>query len=285
MSEFSTVYWCMCDEIGEQGTYHTHIFFIAKNGVMFDTVKKRFLTAHIESAKGTNEQNYNYIRKLGEEYADKKETNLPETFKEFGTLPPDCKAGTTLSNEIFEMIRDGCTDNDIISTYPSAMYKLESINRTRQIINEEKYKNEFRNLTVSYLWGKSGSGKTRYVMEKYGYSNVYRVTDYEHPFDNYQGQKVILFEEFRSSLKISDMLNYLDGYPVQLPCRYANKIAMYDTVYITTNIPIEKQYPEIQHNEPETYRAFLRRIHNITEIKKSAQYKGNESAEDFEIIE
>ena len=21
------VYYCMCDEIGEQGTYHTHIFF------------------------------------------------------------------------------------------------------------------------------------------------------------------------------------------------------------------------------------------------------------------
>lgn len=285
MREFSTAYWCMCDEIGEQGTYHTHIFFIAKNGVMFDTVKNRFPTAHIEDVKGSNENNYNYICKNGDKYADKKETNLPNTFKEFGTLPPDSKAGTTLSTEILEMIQNGSSDNDIITTYPSAIYKIDSINKARQIINEEKYKNEFRHLSVTYLWGKSGSGKTRYVMEKYGYANVYRITDYEHPFDNYQGQKVVLFEEFRSSLKISDMLNYLDGYPLQLPCRYANKVAIYDTVYLATNIPIDKQYPEIQHTEKETYNAFMRRIHKVEEITKTAQSTEIESAEDFEIIE
>ncbi len=32
-----------------------------------------------------------------------------------------------------------------------------------------------------------------------------------------KGQDVIVFEEFRSSLKIQDMLNYLDGYPCELP--------------------------------------------------------------------
>ena len=45
--------------------------------------------------------------------------------------------------------------------------------------------------------------------QKYGYSNVYQVTNYEHPFDGYQGQNVIIFEEFRSSLKIDDMLKFL----------------------------------------------------------------------------
>lgn len=266
LNEFSLVYACFCDEIGKEGTYHTHIFFIAKSGVMFDTVQKRFLGSHIESAKGSNEDNYNYIRKIGDKYEDKKETNLPNTFEEIGTLPPDYNSNNSLSNKILEMIQNGCSDNDIINTHPSAMYKLESINKVRQIINDEKYKNEFRKLNVTYIWGSSGTGKTRHVMELHGYSNVYRITDYDHPFDNYQGQKVILFEEFRSSLKISDMLNYLDGYPLQLPCRYANKTAMFDTVYLTTNIPIEKQYTEVQQREPETYKAFLRRIHNIMEF-------------------
>lgn len=274
----------MCDEIGKEGTYHTHIFFIAKNGVMFDTVQKRFYGAHIEAVKGSNEDNYNYVRKIGEKYADKQETNLSDTFEEFGTLPADRKAGNSLFAEIFEMIENGSSDYEILTTFPSALKSIESIRKTRQILEEEKVKNIFRHLTVYYYWGKTGTGKTRTIMEKHGYDNVYRVTNYEYPFDNYNGQKVILFDEFRSSLKIGDMLTYLDGYPIMLPCRYSNKVALFDTVYFATNIPIEEQYENVQTYEPETYKAFLRRIHEIKEIKKETA-QTNESTEEFEIID
>lgn len=286
LEQFSLVYWCMCDEIGKEGTYHTHIFFIAKNGVMFDTVKKRFYGAHIEAAKGSNEENYNYIRKIGEKYADKQETNLPDTFEEVGKLPADRSAGSSLSSEILEMIENGSSDFEILTTYPSAMKNIEQIRKVRQVIQEEDGKKNFRNLKVYYYWGKTGSGKTRTIMERHGYENVYRITNYDHPFDNYNGQKVILFDEFRSSLKISDMLIYLDGYPLMLPCRYSDRVALYDTVYFATNIPIEKQYENVQTYEPETYRAFLRRINEVEEIKKQP-YKPNTNTDtdDFIIIE
>ena len=107
------------------------------------------------------------------------------------------------------------------------------------------------------------------VMEKYGYSAVYRVTDYSHPFDGYKGQDVIIFEEFRSSLSIGDMLNYLDGYPLELPCRYANKVACYTKVYMISNIPLEQQYRNVQVDNPETWNAFRRRI-------KQVQHKTND---------
>ena len=97
-------------------------------------------------------------------------------------------------------------------------------------------------------------------MDKYGYENVYRVTDYLHPFDNYKGQKVLLLEEFRGSLKINDMLNYLDGYPLELPCRYNNKSACYTDVFICTNIDLLEQYTNIQKEQKETWNAFLRRL-------------------------
>lgn len=271
LNEFSLVYWCMCDEIGKEGTYHTHIYFIAKNGVMFDTVKNRFYGAHIEAVKGSNEENYNYIRKIGEKYANKQETNLTNTFEEYGKLPADRKNSNTLNEEIFEMIENGSTDYEILTTYPNALKSIDYIRKTRQIIEEEKIKNTFRKLKVYYYWGKTGTGKTRTVMERHGYQNVYRITDYDQPFDNYNGQKIILFDEFRSNLKISDMLTYLDGYPVTLPCRYSNKVALFDTVYFATNIPIEKQYENIQLYEPETYKAFLRRITEIKEIKKQSE--------------
>lgn len=66
-------------------------------------------------------------------------------------------------------------------------------------------------------------------------------------------------------LKITDMLNYLDGYPVTLPCRYTNRQACYNTVYLISNIPLEEQYKNVQIDEPATWKAFLRRIHHVVE--------------------
>lgn len=62
------------------------------------------------------------------------------------------------------------------------------------------------------------------------------------------------------------MLNYLDIYPLQLPARYHDRVVCYTTIYITSNIPLEKQYVDIQRYQPETWRAFLRRIHNVIEF-------------------
>lgn len=97
-------------------------------------------------------------------------------------------------------------------------------------------------------------------MDKYGYSNVFRVTDYSHPFDNYKGQDVVIFEEFRSSVKLSDMLNYLDGYPLELPCRYANKYACYTKVFLISNIPLTDQYSD---DCSENTSAFICRINQV----------------------
>ena len=97
-------------------------------------------------------------------------------------------------------------------------------------------------------------------MEHYGYAACYRVTDYKHPFDTYDGQDVIIFEEFRGGLKHGDMLNYLDGYPLLLPCRYFNRQACYTKVFLISNIPPEYQYPKINS---ESRAAFFRRIHKI----------------------
>ena len=37
-------------------------------------------------------------------------------------------------------------------------------------------------------------------------------------------------------------------------------------MYIVSNIPISKQYEELQKNEPTSYQALLRRIHHIYEF-------------------
>lgn len=260
----SCVYWCLCDEVGENGTYHTHVYVACENAVRFSTMQKKFDGAHFEMAKGTSQQNKDYIKKEGKwENDKKKETNLLETFEEFGEMPIERQGQRNDLNDLYDMIKHGYSNFQILEENPSYMLQIDKLERVRQIYKEELYKNTFRQLSTTYIFGTTGSGKTRFIMETYGYENVYRITDYEHPFDSYKGQDIIMFEEFRSDLKISDMLKYLDGYPVELPCRYNNKVACFTKIYIITNIPLKEQYRYVQEEQKETWRAFLRRINEV----------------------
>lgn len=261
----SIIYWCLCDEVGkEKNTYHTHIYIYSPSGIRFSTVKNMFDGGHFEQAKGTSQQNRDYIRKDGKWERDKKaDTNLKDTFEEFGEIPIEKQGQRNDINDLYDMIKRGYTNYDILEEEPTYMLQIEKIEKVRQILKEEEFKNKFRELEVSYIWGSTETGKTRFIMDTYGYDNVYRVTDYQHPFDGYNAQDVILFEEFRSDLKIGDMLKYLEGYPINLPARYNNKVACFTKIYIISNIPINRQYTTIQVEQIETWKAFLRRIKNI----------------------
>lgn len=62
------------------------------------------------------------------------------------------------------------------------------------------------------------------------------------------------------------MLDVLDGYPVNLPCRYADKVACFTKVYLVSNVSLEQQYPNIQLSEPVTFQAFRRRINQVVDF-------------------
>ncbi len=280
-----TQYWCMCDEVGANGTYHTHLYIALMQAIRFTTLKKKFEGAHFEVANGTSQQNLDYVKKEGKWEKDKKkETNLAETFEEYGDLPIERPGTRNDLHDLYDMIKTGMSDYEIMESNPSYMKELERIEKVRQTIKAEKYKNTDRLVDVTYIYGTTSTGKTTFVLDKHGRENVYRVTDYDHPFDGYQGQDVILFDEFRSSLRIQDMLNYLDKFPLVLPCRYLNKVACYTKIYLVTNIPLSKQYPNIQFESIETYDAFMRRIHHVEEFtikRKSLSADEDPSQPDF----
>lgn len=290
-------YWCMCDEVGKEGTYHTHLFIFREGAIRFSMVKKKFPTAHIDYCRGTTQENRDYVRKEGKHKdTDKAETNLVNTFEEFGECPVEEQGKRNDLNELYGLIKDGLSDYDILEFNPKYMMQFQKIDRCRQVLLEEKFKNTFRDVTVEYWYGDTGQGKTRTVMERYGYENVYRVTNYKYPFDGYRGQDVIVFEEFFSSIRIQEMLTYLDGYPLELPCRYNNKIACYTKVFILSNVAFDEQYRDIFREHRKTFDAFRRRIscikefgkdglkeyHNMDEYEKSDRFV---SVEDYEQVE
>lgn len=261
-------YYCMADEVGlETHTPHTHLFIVCRSPVTFSRLKKLFPEAHIERTRGTAAENRAYVEKSGK-WADdpKADTSVSGTFEEWGELPDEPGQGArTDIAQLYEMIADGMSNAEIMSQNPDLALHIGKMDKIRQDILEARYRNEFRHLDVTYIFGPTATGKTRGVMEKHGYSNVYRVTDYQHPFDRYAQEPVICFDEFRSSLMVGDMLDYLDGYPLALPARYANRQACYTTVYLISNIDLSEQYRNVQENEPATWKAFLRRIHHVIE--------------------
>lgn len=249
-------------EKGEkEGTEHYQLFLNFNFGKRFSSVKKLFPTSHIEKMKGTKEQ--------ARAYCSKEESRIGQVV-EVGEW-----TGTGERSDLkrlYEGIKEGKTNIELFEENASYITFEKHIESVREQLLYEKYKKIFRKLHVEYHWGKSETGKTRSIMECYGYENVYRVTDYKNPFDGYQGQEVILFEEFRSSLSIGNMLTYLEGYPLQLPCRYKNKTACFVTVYIVSNNSLWEQYENIQEEYPETWNAFIRRINEVVTFKSKDDF-------------
>lgn len=264
-------YWCMCDEKGlQEETYHTHIYLKFVNPVAFNSMRTKFEGGHLDAVHGQPQQVRDYIMKSGKwENHPKVETKIEGTQEEWGVCPLKRQGQRTDLNFLYAQIACDTPTAEIIENNPKFMLRLTEIERVRQMLLSERFKTTFRHLDVTYIWGDSGTGKTRGVMEEYGYDKVFRITNYEkNPFDYYQGQDVLVLEEFRSSFKIQDMLNFLDGYPLQLPCRYTDKTACYTKVYIITNIPFEQQYETMQKTQRETWEAFKRRIHHFEEYRK-----------------
>lgn len=284
----SMVYWCMCDEIGEKGTPHTHIFFKTLNAMKFSTLKNKFPVAHIEKAQGTPQENRDYIRKDGKwENAEKDNINLKETtFEEYGELPKGHQGARTDLQFMYSLVKDGFTNAEILEQCPDIAIKyLDKLNRLRNDYLTDRFKSARRlDLKVNYITGKTGTGKSRDILDEFGDKNVYRVTDYQHPFDNYQLESVLVLEEFRSSLRLQDMLNYLDIYPVTLPARYSPKTGCYTAVFVVSNWTFEQQYAEIQKDREQqsTYSAWVRRFNGfVKEYYEVGKYRLYKSLQEY----
>jgi hypothetical protein len=260
-------YWCMADEKGEKETHHTHLFIQNTNALRFSTIKKAFPPAHIEEARGTAQENRDYVAKEGKWEEDEKHgTKIDGTFEEWGDLPAERQGARTDLAELYEMILDGKVNCEIYRHNPELIRYHGLIEQVRQDHRYEQNKGVFRNVKVIYIWGSTGVGKTSLIYGRHCYEDIHRVTDYKHPFDDYTGEPVMMFDEFRAQLPLTDMNNYLDRYPLKLPSRYVNKQASYTTVYIVSNIPLREQYHNVKREHPEVWRSFMRRIGLLQEM-------------------
>ena len=249
----------------ETGYLHYQLIIEHKSAVRLSTLKKLFPTAHFERVR---------MPVAALRYVNKDKTAYPAEDpirfdKGIFSFEGDGRTISKLSfADLYYMVMAGSSVNELMLEFPEAAWHATKLREAEKVYQLKTLSNSPRDVKVSYLWGVTRAGKTFSVYQKHGYESVYVVNDYHHPFDNYNGEKVIVFDEFRSSITdFGYMLNLIDRPPVQLNARYSNKWAAYEDIYIISNEPLETQYPEIKVNSPQSWAAFRARIHDIKEFK------------------
>lgn len=258
-------YACFCREIGEQGTEHMHIYVVFRSARRFSTLQRKWVGCHIEKALGSPSDNRDYILKEGK-WADtaKAETKIEGSFREFGELPEDSYMSRLGDmEEIIEELKAGSSTADIIESHPKQLMKANNIDAARQTFLAKEYKNKYRNVTVTYIYAPIGVDKTRKIYEQFDAKDICRITNYDRRnmrFDAYHGEDVLVFEEYEEQLPITEMLCYLDGYPLMLPARYNDRVACYTKVFITSRLNHLLQYIDSRIYPELDYKAFQDRI-------------------------
>ena len=269
-------YFCMVDEIGESGTYHTHIFIYSRSPIRWTTLKKRFDTAHIDVARGTVRQNVEYLKKEGRwTGSDKQETNLPDTFEEYGEMPTERQESTPEFAELIEAIDEGKTTAEIVREHPRHALKTARINELRETLLSAKYSGIKRELTVIYLFTQTDADLIGYIYSRHDPNDICRVTDYGRNgrtnFDNYHGQSVLVFDNFYSGVAIEFLNACLSGYPCELTARYSNRPAAYIIVYFVSTIPLEKQYAFLSCEKDIMLRRFRNAFCRVVEFRDDGE--------------
>lgn len=208
---------------------------------------------HMEIQRGTTEDNMKYCSKL--------KTGLGKCL-EFGK-----PTSQGLRNDLIavkHMIDDG------VKMYEVAQEHFGNYVRYHRGL--EKYKGMFdknqsskrRDVKTTLLYGKTGTGKTKFVLDKYGDDNVFIMSfsNKAEWWDGYEGEHIILFDDYNNNFKIDRLLRLLDVYKCRLPVKCGFTWAKWHEVYITTNLLPE----EIHENAKTEHRsALFRRIDNVVD--------------------
>ncbi len=255
----SIIYFAICDEIGKEGTFHTHIYLHFDQLVRFSTIKDLFPTAHIDPAKGTADQNRTYLLKEGR-HRNKECTSVDGSFFEWGEPPYERQGARNDNKDMLDMIYDNVPTLEIINTNPNLAFRVSQIEKLKSEVRRQASSSKaIRELKVTYIWGDTATGKTYQIFQDYAPEDVCLVSQYERsPFDEYDSQKVLVLDEFSGQVPIETMNRLADQYPFTLPARYNNRPALYNHLIVISNFPISELYSGIATSKQ--LEAFRRRF-------------------------
>lgn len=246
-------------EKGEGGYRHFQVFAQGRRQ-RFSTLKKKMKAvglgdAHMEPRKGSVSEAVGYCTKektrdgdrigFGEIDKHEKEDSRQGQRNDLMRLKARAESGETVEQILLS--EDGA----------AAARCLGWLRATCEAAQAKRYRTAVRNVEVNYLHGATGVGKTSYVYDVEGIDGTYTVTDYQHPFDRYEGEQTLLLDEYVGQLSMPVVLKLLDRWPMQLSARYSNKWAAFTKIWVVSNIPPADLYTYVPESQR---RAFFRRF-------------------------
>lgn len=255
-------------EIGDkEHTPHMHMVLCDKAKSRFSAVQKLYPTIHIEPMMGKRKDALDYIGKTGK-FEEKSHTVVVPA-KYYGDIIKNEQGKRNDLERIEQMIADGCTPEEVMEE-SFAYRKYEKMIRSAFFAKRMKETPVKREVRVYWHTGESGTGKSYCFVklcELYGEENVYIMTDYQNGgLDLYCGEKYLIMDEFKGNMRFGELLNYLDGYKIQIHCRYANAYALWEEVHITSIYAPDEVYEfmvDSNNRNRDRVQQLLRRIDRI----------------------
>lgn len=246
-----TRYICYSHEKGTvTGTPHLQGYIEFVRPVRITFIKKLLKCPglHLECRRGTREQARDYCRK--EEGA---------IFFEDGDWEAGGQGTRNDLREAMSMVKADKPKLEIMEELPEVFARNQKFLETYRCELDKSQTKEFRHVSVEVIHGDPGTGKTRSVWERE--EKVFTVNAEDaFPFDGYDGEQAILFDDFYGSIKQHTMLRLLDGYQLRVNVKGSHRYAKWTRVYITSNKRPEDWY------QAGLSEALKRRITNVTEL-------------------
>ena len=243
LKKLKCLYIIIGDETGEKGTKHLQIFFRLKSQAFFSTIKKKFPTAHIEPAKGSDSQNRDYCSKQQVLYEDGEPTQ---------------QGKRNDIDDVKEMMEDPETAN---------MRSIVPICRSTQAVRMAeihlKYFERKRSWKpkVKWFYGTTGTGKTREAYNQ-AESDPYTCMATTKWWEGYDAHDYVIIDDMRKDFcKFHDLLRMLDRYPYLVECKGGSRQLLAKTIVITTT-----SRPEDLYSGREDINQLLRRIDEIRQF-------------------
>lgn len=230
-------------ERGETGTLHAQGYVEFTTPKRLGAVKGMLERAHWEVARGSCEDNTKYCTK--------------EEGRERGPFSFGNKeaSGQGKRNELVavqEMLKRGADDREIAERFFGSWVRYHGAFREYRDMAVPK-----RNwpMFVVCLCGPTGTGKSRAAFELAGDAYVQAGGEW---FDGYDGQRVVILDEFCGNLPWHFLLRLLDRNPMKVPVKGNFREFVARTVIITSNRRPEEWYDREKFGD--VFGALFRRI-------------------------
>lgn len=246
-------------EMGEGETMHMQGYFVLQRKMRLTALKKLLPTAHFEIRQGTHEEAKRYCCKAdtrqdgpyeygSEKGIAKKKGQRTDILK----LKADIDAGKT-----YEEIAD---DN-----FGNWLRYEKGIRSYRNLKTKDRKFEQGEKPKIIIYWGPSGTGKSSRVMKEY--PNAYwltkpQVQTAEVLWQDYEGQEVVVFDEFYSWIQYDKLLRICDYYPEKVRMLYGSAKLQAKTFVFTSN-----QNPDLWYDKVKDKSAWNRRLQEFGHIE------------------